>query len=157
MIQVLMPAIGKLARQKWYDAELLGRMEELEFQTDQSRDHLSARIISLKRHESDIPLVSSITADDLQKTTVQRFSAVTRDLDVFNDGLYVLGKDRDRATAMLVEEVNRVEEGNRHLRDENEPHHTTLKELQAPTRRLEIVSTAPLIMRLRSKYFINFP
>ncbi|KAJ7254210.1 hypothetical protein C8J57DRAFT_1236933 [Mycena rebaudengoi] len=135
---------------KSYDSELQGRMEELEFQTDQSRNHLNVRILALERRESDIPPVSSITADDLQKATVQRFSAVTQDLDVLNEGLYALGKDHDRATAMLVERVNKLEEGNRHLRDENESHRTTLKELQAAIRRLEIVSAPPLIMRPRS-------
>ncbi|KAJ7268952.1 hypothetical protein C8J57DRAFT_1227715 [Mycena rebaudengoi] len=58
------------------------------------------------------------------------------DLDVLNDGLYTLGKNHDRATAMLMER--------------NESHHTTLKELQAEIRRLEIVSAPPLIVCPRS-------
>ncbi|KAJ7223661.1 hypothetical protein C8J57DRAFT_1253499 [Mycena rebaudengoi] len=124
------------SRPKSYDSELQGRMEKLEFQTDQSRNHLNARILALEQRESNIPPVSSITADDLQKATVQRFSAVTEDLDVLNDGLYTLGKNHDRATAMLMER--------------NESHHTTLKELQAEIRRLEIVSAPPLIVCPRS-------
>jgi hypothetical protein len=104
-------------------------MEELEFQADQSRDHLNARILALERREAEIPPVSNITADDLQKATVQRFSAVTQDLGVLNDGLYTLGKDTDRVTAMLVERARTLEDSNKHLRDENESQRSTLKEL----------------------------
>jgi hypothetical protein len=68
-----------------------------------------------------------------------------QDLDVLNDDLYMLSKGHDMATAMLVEWVNKLEDSNRHLWDENESQCTTLKKPQGAIHRLEIISALPLL------------
>ncbi|KAJ6558936.1 hypothetical protein B0H10DRAFT_2240672 [Mycena sp. CBHHK59/15] len=97
------------------DSELVGRVEEIEFQAEMSRNDLNARLLALEQRDSTPPTIAGLTASDVQKATVQRFAAVVTDLNLLNDGLYEQGKNYDTTNAELRSRVAALETANKSL------------------------------------------
>ncbi|KAF8169751.1 hypothetical protein K438DRAFT_1774131 [Mycena galopus ATCC 62051] len=129
------------------DLELLGRVEEIEFQAEQSRNDLNARLLVLERHVPTLSPITGITAADVQKATVQRFEGVVTDLNVLNDGLYDQSRKQSDINATLRTKMAALEAENESLRANYAEQGRTLAALQVAISRLEITSAAPLVLR----------
>ncbi|KAF8181001.1 hypothetical protein K438DRAFT_1768177 [Mycena galopus ATCC 62051] len=110
------------------DSELVGRVEEIEYQAEMSREDFNLRLLALDQRGSTPLPIAGLTASDVQKATVQRFAAVVTDLNVLNDGLYEQGKNYDAANAELRGRVAVLETANKSLRAENSKHTSDLAE-----------------------------
>ncbi|KAJ7785423.1 hypothetical protein B0H14DRAFT_3584702 [Mycena olivaceomarginata] len=105
---------------------------------------LNARLLVLERHNSTLPATAGITATDVQKATVQRFSGVFRDLNVLNDTLYEQGTKQGQINAELRTRIAALEADNTSLRAESVEQGRALAAIQAAIACLEITSAPPL-------------
>ncbi|KAJ7460228.1 hypothetical protein FB451DRAFT_1405465 [Mycena latifolia] len=135
-------------------SDVMGQLEELKFQTENTRNDLNARILALERRES-VP--RGMTVDELQKATVQRFAAVTKDLNVLNNEIYQTDKEHGKATAALKGRLRTLEDANENLhtqnialRAEQDKMRADLSAVTKAIARLEVVATPPLALRSRS-------
>ncbi|KAF8145901.1 hypothetical protein K438DRAFT_1991364 [Mycena galopus ATCC 62051] len=129
------------------DSELPGRVEEIEFQVEQLRNDLNARLLVLERHVPTLPPITGITAADVQKATVQCFGGLITDINVLNDGLYDQSKKQSDINATLRTKMAALEADNESLRTNYAEQGRMLVALQVAISHLEITSTAPLVLR----------
>ncbi|KAF8178360.1 hypothetical protein K438DRAFT_1977987 [Mycena galopus ATCC 62051] len=129
---------------KQADSELLGRVEEIEFQAEQSRN---ARLLVLERHVPTLSPITGTTAADVQKATVQRFEGVVTDLNVLNDGLYDQSRKQSDINATLCTKMAALEAEDESLHTNCAEQGRTLAALQVAISRLEITSAAPLVLQ----------
>ncbi|KAJ7906718.1 hypothetical protein B0H13DRAFT_1880312 [Mycena leptocephala] len=115
------------------DSEFVGRVEEIEFQAEHSRNNLNTRLLAVEQRESTPPAIAGLTVNDVQKATVQRFATVVTDLNVLNNGLYEHGKKHARTNAELGSRVAELEAANESLRAENSKHQSDLAALHLRT------------------------
>ncbi|KAJ7738955.1 hypothetical protein B0H16DRAFT_1759318 [Mycena metata] len=136
------------------NSEVMGRIEEIEFQAETTRNDLNARILALKRTSTSLP--PGITAAELQQATVQRFTAITKDLHLLNEELYTQGTKAAKVGAALAKRLDALEEANALLHVRNGAQRQTLDALHATIARLEVAVAPPLMLRPRSPKGVPF-
>ncbi|KAJ7933703.1 hypothetical protein B0H13DRAFT_1855947 [Mycena leptocephala] len=114
------------------DSELMSRLDELEDKQDADCNTLDARIAILEGHHSSAN--DGLTVSDLQESAVQRFDAISRDLQFLDDerAAHVKGLAAISQRADALENVNmKLQKENGTLRDD-------LKALLVRIARLEL-------------------